>query len=126
MSIIFFHNDGQKRLAIESKDHEAARIKGKIFTEIIPIGEFYVAEDYHQKYRLRSERELMRELRAIYPTEKDFVNSTAAARINGYLDGYGTLAELQEELPGFGLSPATSKGLMEIVKRRKGRAACKL
>lgn len=126
MSIIFFHNDEQKRLAIESRDHEAARIKGKIFTEIVPAAEFYQAEDYHQKYRLRSEREFMRELRAIYPAEKDFVNSTAAARINGYLDGYGTFADLQEELPGFGLSPATSQRLMEIVKRRKGRAACKL
>jgi len=126
MSIIFFHNDGQKRLAIESRDHEAARIKGKIFTEIVPAAEFYQAEDYHQKYRLRSERELMRELRAVYPTEKDFVNSTAAARINGYLDGYGTLADSQEELPKFGLSPAANKTFTEIVKRRKGKAACKL
>ena len=126
MSIIFFHNDEQKGLAVESKDREAAERKSKVCTEIVPATKFYLAEDYHQKYRLRSERELMRELRAIYPAENDFVNSTAAARINGYLDGYGTLAELQEELPGFGLSPATSKKLMEIVKRRKGRAACKL
>ena len=108
MSIIFFHNDDQKRLAIESRDHEASRIKGKIFTEIVPATEFYLAEAYHQKYQLRSERDLMRELRAIYPTEEDFVNSTAAARINGYLDGYGTLS-VQEELPGFGLSPAAGK-----------------
>lgn len=126
MSIIFFHNDEQKRLAVESKDHEAARIKGKIFTEIVPAAEFYPAEDYHQKYRLRSERELMRELRAIYPAEKNFVNSTAAARINGYLDGYGTLADLQEELSNYGLSQTANKTFMEIVKRRKGKAACKL
>lgn len=126
MSIIFFHNDEQKRLAIESRDHEAARIKGKIFTEIVPATEFYLAEAYHQKYRLRSERELMKELRAIYPREEDFVNSTAAARINGYLNGYGTLSDLQEELPGFGLSPAASRRLTEIVKRRKGKAARKL
>jgi peptide-methionine (S)-S-oxide reductase len=126
MSIIFFHNDDQKRLAIESRDHEAVRIKGKIFTEIVPATEFYLAEAYHQKYRLRSEPDLVMELRAIYPREEDFVNSTAAARVNGYLDGYGTLSDLQEELPGFGLSPAASKRLTEIVTRRKGKAACKL
>jgi hypothetical protein len=29
-------------------------------------------------------------------------------------------------LPGFGLSPAASKKLMDIVKRRKGKTACRL
>jgi len=126
MSIIFFHNDRQKRLAIESRDHEATRIKGKIFTEIVPAGEFYLAEAYHQKYQLRSEPDLMRELKAIYPREEDFVNSTAVARINGYLGGYGTLSDLKEELPGFGLSPQASRRLTEIVKGRKGKTACGL
>jgi peptide-methionine (S)-S-oxide reductase len=126
MSIIFFHTEEQRRLAIETRDREVARRKSKIFTEIIPATEFYLAEAYHQKYRLRSEQDLMMELRAIYPREEDFVNSTAAARINGYLDGYGTVLDLQEELPGFGLSPTASKRLTEIVTRRKGKAACKL
>jgi peptide-methionine (S)-S-oxide reductase len=126
MSIIFFHNDEQKRLAIESRDHEAVRIKGKISTEIVPATDFYLAEDYHQKYRLRSEGDLMREFSAIYPAEEDFVNSTAAARITGYLDGYGTLADLLEDLPGFGLPPASRKKLMDIVKRRNGKTACRL
>ena len=125
MSIIFFHNDEQKRLATVSRGLQSARTKGRIFTEIIPLTEFYLAEDYHQKYRLRSERNLMREFRAMYPEEEDFVNSTAAARINGYLDGYGTLEDLLEELSGFGLSPAAGKRLIEIVERRKGRVACK-
>jgi len=126
MSIIFFHNDEQQRLAIESRDHQVVRTQGKIFTEIVPATEFYLAEDYHQKYRLRSEGDLMKEFSAIYPAEEDFVNSTAAARITGYLDGYGTLADLLEDLPGFGLSPAASKKLMDIVKRRNGKTACRL
>ena len=118
MSIIFFHDDEQKRLATVSKDLQATRMKGRIFTEISPLTEFYLAEDYHQKYRLRSERDLMREFSAMYPEEEDFVNSTAAARINGYLYGYGTLEDLLKELPGFGLSPKAGKKLIEVVKRR--------
>ena len=86
---------------------------------MIPLTEFYLAEDYHQKHRLRSDRDLMNEFKAMYPAEEDFVNSTAAARINGYLDGYGTLEDLLAELPGLGLSPAAGKKLMEIVKRRR-------
>ena len=109
-----------------SKDLQAVRTKGRIYTEIVPSREFYLAEDYHQKYRLRSERHLMREFSTMYTAAEDFVNSTAAARINGYLDGYGTHEDLMEELSGFGLSPAADKKIMEIVKRRKGRVACTL
>jgi len=126
MSVIFYHSDEQKKLAGESKDHEAAKIKSKIFTLILPAVVFYLAEDYHQKYRLRSEQKLFKEFSAIYPATEDFINSTAAARINGYLDGYGTLTDLQEELPRLGLSPQAGKHLMSIVSRRKGKIGCKL
>lgn len=128
MSMIFFHNADQKRLAIESRDREQARIKRKIYTEIVPFSGFYLAEDYHQKYRLRGERDLMREFEAIYPNQADLVNSTAAARVNGYLDGYGTLEGLQKELPGLGLSPVAGKKLLGMVSQQveKAAPACKL
>jgi peptide-methionine (S)-S-oxide reductase len=126
-SIIFFHNEEQERLAIESKGRAAARIRGKIYTEIVPFTKFYLAEAYHQKYRLRGERDLMKEFNAMYPNENDFVNSTAAARVNGYLDGHGTLEQLEEELPGLGLSAVGSGKLLDIVRRREPRGvACRL
>ena len=126
MSIIFSHNDEQKRLATESRDREAARTKSTIVTEIRPAGEFFRAEGYHQKYRLRSERDLLREFTAIYPLERDFVDSTAVARVSGYLDGYGTLADLQAELQGLGLSTQAGERLTIIVSRRPGRTGCRL
>ncbi len=61
----------------------------------------------------------MKEFSAIYPSDMDFVDSTAAARVNGYLDGYGTLQSLTEELDGLGLSPEASRRLEEIVRNRK-------
>lgn len=126
MSILFFHDEEQKALAMASRDIVAAGNGGRIYTEIFPFREFFKAEDYHQKYRLRSERDLMMEFRTLYPVEEDLMNSTAAARINGYLGGYGSFEELREALPGFGLTPVTRKKLIDIVKSRKGRAACKL
>jgi len=126
MSIVFFHNDDQKRLAVESRDREAARRKKKIMTEIAPAGEFYPAEAYHQKYRLRQEGFLMKEFNAMYPDGISFVNSTAAARINGYLDGYGVLEILKAELDSFGLSPAGKKKLLDIAKRQSLKPGCKL
>jgi peptide-methionine (S)-S-oxide reductase len=126
MSVIFFHNEGQRKLAIETMDSEAARRKGKIYTEIVPYTEFYPAEAYHQKYSLRHESDLMKEFNAMYPNDNDFMNSTAAARLNGYLDGYGTLELLQAELDSYGLSPGASKRLLSIAKRRDLTPGCKL
>jgi len=124
MSIIFYHDKEQRRLATASKEFQTAKVKSPIFTEIRPFTRFYRAEDYHQKYRLRSEQGLMREFRSMYPGPQDFVDSLAAARVNGYLDGYGTLEDLLEELPGLGLSPQARERLIAIVKGRKGLIAC--
>ncbi len=51
-SVIFYHNDEQKRIAEESKE---ALIKAKtyhdpIVTQIVPFEKFFKAEDYHQDY----------------------------------------------------------------------------
>jgi peptide-methionine (S)-S-oxide reductase len=117
MSAVFYHNDEQKNLAMETKEREEARINGKIFTEIVPASEFYLAEDYHQKYYLRGVSELISELSAIYPTTQGLISSTAAARLNGYVGGYGTLETLQEELSSLGLSEAGRNKLLEIADR---------
>jgi len=116
MSIVFYHNDEQKKLAMETRDREAARINGEILTEIVPASEFYLAEAYHQKYRLQQVPDLMEEFRVMYPDDEDLVDSTAAARVNGYLGSYGTFEALQAETSGLGLSPAGSHRLLDIVR----------
>ena len=51
-SVIFYHSDDQKNIAIESKNKlELSRIyNSDIATEILPSSTFYRAEEYHQKY----------------------------------------------------------------------------
>jgi len=117
MAAIFFHNDQQKKLSLETKDQVAARIKDEVYTQILPATEFYLAEDYHQKYFLRREPELLNELTAIYHSTKDFVASTAAARLNGYVAGYGNRAGIEAEISSLGLSPAGNKRLVGMVSK---------
>ncbi|MHB8883234.1 MAG: hypothetical protein ACYC69_17215 [Thermodesulfovibrionales bacterium] len=58
---------------------------------------------------------------------KDFTASTAVARLNGYLGGYGSLEDLQREVSGYGLSEKTKKRLIGMVSRtRPGKADCPL
>ena len=116
---VFYHDEEQKRLATESRERIAKRAGGKVHTEIIAYSDFYLAEPYHQKYRLQLNRDLMREFKAIYSANEDFVNSTAAARVNAYLSGHGTLSQLQGELGSLGLSPAGAEKLLHIVRNSR-------
>ncbi len=49
-SAIFFHTPEQEIAAQRSKAEAQARIPKPIVTEITPASDFYVAEDYHQRY----------------------------------------------------------------------------
>lgn len=114
MSIIFYHNDEQQRLAEETKALKEAVLQGRVWTEIVPAADFHLAEAYHQKYYLRRVAVLEKEFEAIYPDINDLVSSTAAARVNGYAAGYGTEATLRAELDSLGLSPAAQEKLLEF------------
>ena len=118
---VFYHNEAQKKLATESKNRVASDIKRKLYTEIIPYSEFYMAEAYHQKHSLQQHNDLMREFRAMFPGINDFVDSTSAARVNGYLSGHGTPEQLQAELNSLGLSPVMNNKLLNAVNQHSRR-----
>jgi peptide-methionine (S)-S-oxide reductase len=116
MSIVFYHTEEQRELAMASRDALAARLGRTVYTELTPAKEFYLAEGYHQKYYLRQEPALAKEFEVMYPRLMDFVNSTAAARVNGFLGGNGTIAQLEVQIDGFGLSPEAERRLLHIVQ----------
>ena len=60
-----------------------------------------------------SYRQLADEYISIYPEPGLFTDSTATARVNGYLGGNGTLLQLESELALLGLSPVGQTHLRE-------------
>lgn len=115
--VVFYHDEQQRILAHAAKDRVAAALGSAVVTEILPATPFTMAEGYHQKYSLRQARDLLKEFEAIYPVEAELVASTAVARVNGYLAGYGTREQLQAEIDRLGLSPAGRAQLLERAAR---------
>jgi peptide-methionine (S)-S-oxide reductase len=52
---IFYHNEEQRKLAEESRKAVQAKFAPRLVqTEIVPAGQFYKAEDYHQDYHTKN------------------------------------------------------------------------
>ena len=117
-SVIFYHDEEQRRLAEASKERREAEVGRQLATEIVAYSKFWRAEDYHQKYRLRGVTELMAEFQDIYPDADDFVDSTAAARVNGYIGGNGTVEQVEAVIEELGLSDEGQESLLGIARRR--------
>ena len=126
MSAIFHSNEDQRQAALRSLRRLEAETGEQVYTELLLLETFYLAEDYHQKYTLRGRRDLAREYTAIFPDLEDFVNSTAVARVNGYLGGNGKQVQLEAEIEYLGLSPEGQAYLLDLVAPilEKGGVAC--
>jgi peptide-methionine (S)-S-oxide reductase len=123
-SIIFYENEEQKSLALATKARLEEQLKRKILTEIVPAGEFYPAEGYHQKYMLRGSKELMHILKEIYPADADLVASTAAARLNGYLSFMEKPGDIEKELREAGLPAAAITKILNVLKGQRVSGSC--
>eukprot|EP00118_Oscarella_pearsei_P013279 m.104608 g.104608 ORF g.104608 m.104608 type:complete len:108 (+) comp37206_c0_seq4:771-1094(+) len=68
---------------------------------------------YHQKYLLRQARGVLDELKL---SDSDLITSHVAARLNGYLGGYGSRKGLEAEISAFGLSESMKVKVLAKVK----------
>ena len=73
-------------------------------TTIEDAGQFFPAEDYHQKYYLQRHDRLMKRFHEMYPDFRGVVDSTSAARLNGFAGGQGTAALFDEEKAEYGFA----------------------
>ena len=115
MNALFWHNPEQRAWAEESASQVSkANVGAEVTTKILALDEFHLAEDYHQKYILREHPEFESALLEVYPDLVEFTNSTATARLNGYLAGYGSRELLAQDLPLLGLSAVAQERLSKV------------
>jgi len=123
-AIVLYQNDRQRDAVQRSK--EALMATGQaVATDIAPLTTFYLAETYHQKYKLQN-TPLMADIKSIYPAEQDWLNSTAAARLNGYLGGYGQADTFDHDIKHLGLSVDGERYLRRRVAGRITPLTCPL
>jgi peptide-methionine (S)-S-oxide reductase len=123
MNAVFYHNDGQKKLAEKSRE-KAAKDSGvsveAVQTSLLPVGTFTYAEEYHQKYYLTRYRDIRNILLKTYPDGKSLADSTVATRMNAYL-GTGMKKDWKmflEELPKFGFEKELQEALQQAATRQ--------
>ena len=116
-SAIFYHDEAQRDIALTTREAYAHELGQTIHTAIEPATTFYLAEDYHQKYSLQSQPQLMGALNAMYPKFDHVIDSTAAARMNGYVCGYGDMAQLKREVADYGLPLEAQQKLIRYFAR---------
>ena len=115
---VFYHDDNQRKEAEASKTALAEKLGQPVHTEVAPLRSFTLAENYHQKYLLKQQYTLKAEMSHIYPQHRDFVDSTAVSRVNGYAGGNGSRAQFDRDIDRLGLSPAGKQDLRTIVERQ--------
>jgi methionine-S-sulfoxide reductase len=115
-SIVLPHNDDQLGVARERAARAASILGRPLATRIEPLKRFWLAEDYHQKYSLRNDHVLAGEFSAMFcGDETAFRESTAAARVNGYVSGDGARSQLAREIEFLGMSDTARARLVAHV-----------
>jgi len=115
---VFYLDEEQKQLIDASVIQLQETLGKEVKTDIEPAGVFTEAEDYHQKYYLRSADGLIEGLRHQFPDEKSLIVSTAAARLNGFLGCHGDPETLAEDIAALGLTKQAQMNLQEYLTLR--------
>lgn len=116
MSILFYHDDLQKQISLQRKKKWEKELNGTIVTEMLPFSSFYLAEDRHQKYFLKRWPHAVEALTRLYPSHEELINSTLAARLNGFVKGYGSLNNIKQEIvEKWNLSTKESAEVIETI-----------
>lgn len=119
ISLLHYHTEQQHRLITEAKKEMEGQLRETVETEISPFTEFTTAEERHQKYYLKRYPKALEQLSGLYQDQELLRDSTFAARLNGFVKGYGTKKGVIEELEKWNIGRAEKLFLIDLFSKMK-------
>jgi peptide-methionine (S)-S-oxide reductase len=117
--IVLYHTEEQRAAAEAFVARAAAERGARPAAPVAPVGVFTRAEDDHQKHRLQSTPRLadvVAELVARFGSFDAAVDSTVAARLNGYASSWAPRERLEQEIDAYGLSDGARAAVLMTVR----------
>lgn len=114
-SLIVYHDEGQResirkhihRLELQGQSVQA--------TTVAPYGEWYKAEDRHQKYYLKRYPDALAKVSEQVGDESELVDSTLAARLNGIAKGFTSGERLRVEIADWPIGREEHERLLALI-----------
>ncbi|GMT14906.1 hypothetical protein PFISCL1PPCAC_6203 [Pristionchus fissidentatus] len=119
-SAILWTNEEEKREAEESTEEQKNKL-GKVDTYVVKLDKFHQAEDYHQKYWLRAQTGILKELKL---DDNGIATSEIAAKTNAYLAGFTDFTDLDRLAKELNLSSNLVKVIKDIAERGGDPRSC--
>ena len=119
ISLIFWQSEEQKRILEKLKKEKEQQLNEPVETEIRPFDGFTEAEERHQKYYLKRYPKALEQLAELYPDASLLTQSTFAARLNGFVKGFGSRQQLMEEISGWPIAEEHRKALRQVLLELK-------
>lgn len=119
ISLLHYHNESQAKTIEAIKKEMEAKLDEAIETEIAAYSQFTEAELRHQKYYLKRYPKVLERLTALFPNEHLLTLSTFAARLNGFVKGFGTREALRKEIEEWPIAAEYRNVLIEALLKIK-------
>ena len=119
ISLIRFHGLAQEQAVQKVKRQMELEIGEEIETDIAPFTGFTAAEERHQKYYLKRYPKALEQLTPLYPDPQLLADSTFAARLNGFVKGFGNREDLKLEITGWNIAPEYQEILISKLMNMK-------
>lgn len=119
ISLLLYHSERQHRMIQKVREEMEAELGESIETEVKSYDQFTLAEARHQKYYLQRYPRVLEQLADWFPDTNALIDSTVAARLNGFVKGFGNRDAVLEEIATWPISEIYQQELITRLKMLK-------
>lgn len=119
LSMLRYHGNQQKESIKKVRKEMEKSLGEMIETEIASFDNFTLADERHQKYYLKRYPNTLEQLQDLFPQSEHLIDSTFAARLNGFVKGYGKLTLLKSEIASWNIEDENRDTLLNKLETLK-------